>query len=112
MVGQDHVALAELPIWVGVSVDNRLVVTEDDGRIPNGNSKASEDKTELDDLLRASPRGDKLRSKRRSLSSGLQLGEPVDGSLVEQVEDTHRNTKNPMIICRSIGDHVRPNMDM
>ena len=81
MVGQDHVALAELPVWVGGGVDDRLVVAKCDGGIPNGNTKASKDKTELNDLLRAGPCGDKLRSKGRSLRGGLQLGEPVDGSL-------------------------------
>ena len=87
MVGQGDPTFVHLGMRDGRWVDHRLVVTKHHCWPINRCSEVSKCKAQINDLLSECSCSDAFRTECSRLNSRLQLQIPIDGSVVELVED-------------------------
>ena len=80
-------SLVKLGMGQRTTINDGLVVSKHVAGFPQRNSHVSESATQVDDLFRSSPCGICLRPKCRHLDCTLFLGVPINGTLVDEVEN-------------------------
>ena len=88
VVGECIPTFGELGVRNGGASDNGLVITKHPGRAIKRDTKGAESVTQVHNLLSSSPSSNKLTAVGSSFDLSLAFGEPIDGCLVEEVEDT------------------------
>ena len=106
VVRKGIVALHDLGMRLRSRVDNCLVVSKHHGRLIHSDSEVPEGIPKVNDLLGGSPCRDVLGSKCSGLNRRLQLAEPIDGSLVRQMENTCHGATTDQIMVQ-VGVDVR-----
>ena len=85
VVGQSGVTLVKLAMGGRGHINDHHVVTEHVAWSFHGHTEVSQSNAQIDDLFRASASGNILQSEGGSLDGRLQLGEPINRRLVEEM---------------------------
>ena len=97
-------------MWCGGRIDDRHIVTKHVARSFHGYTEVPHSKAQINNLFHTSAGSNILRSESGSLNSRLQLGEPINGCLVEEMQDTSdRLTTNQIVVEVGIGKGMGDN---
>ena len=96
--GKHGVALVELGMRGGGAVNNRFVVTKHAALGADGHAQAAQGGAQVNDLLHAGPCSHEFRSAGGCLNRGSFLGAPIDGGLVDEVEDAHDRSSGGKVV--------------
>ncbi len=88
MERKNGMAFVEFGMHLHGTVDNRLIVTKHVTPFAYGNSKVAKSVAEVNDLFNTGASGHKFGTIGGSFNSSLLSSVPVDGQLVEEMEDT------------------------
>jgi hypothetical protein len=87
VVGEGIPSFGELRVGNGGASDNRLIITKHPGGAIKRNTEGAERVTEVHDLLSSSTSSNKLTAIGGSFDLSLAFREPIDGRLIEEMED-------------------------
>ena len=99
--------LVKLGMGQQTTVNDNLVVSKHVAEVPQWNSHVAESATQVDDLLCSSPCSIRLRSKCCCLNCTLFLGIPINGTLVDEVENPGNRTSRKHVMTQICVDIMR-----
>ena len=92
-------------MWEGGHVDDRLIITKHVAGAFHRHTEAAQGHAQINDLLCACARRNILRSESSSLDGRLQLSEPVNRRLVEEMQDASiRSSTDQIVVEVSISE--------
>ena len=93
-------ALMKLGVRDGGSVDDRFIVTEHHGLTVNGYAKIAEGKPLIHDLITTGTSSHIFTTESSCFHCRLELGIPIDGSLVPEMEDGREGAATNQIMVQ------------
>lgn len=100
MKGQCIVALMQLGMRNGRTVNHRLIVTKDVTLVPNWYTKVAKSGAKIDDLINTNVCSNELLTIGSSLDSGLLLIVPVNWSLIKEMQNSHNQMSHNHIMIQ------------
>jgi len=98
VVGQGIPTLGKLGVGNSGTGDDSLVITKKPGRTIEGNTIRTKGVTEVHDLFHGSAGGNKLTAISGSFNLSLALGKPINGSLINHVNNPGGRTTSSEVM--------------